>query len=204
MALPSLRPDWAAVLQATPRLQALIASIGTLPPTHRKLTAEIIMIRLFLLLETTFTSVAPKLLCGAKYLDGTTPARLVTPRSIAAALGEMKSHCRTQPKNYLRWTDSRSIRSNLKHTLAPSDPFFASVAAHGSLLTEMRFVRNQIAHSNSRTRINFRTVVVRHLGGVMRGITPGLLLLTPRLGPPCLLEQYVISSRVIIRALLRL
>jgi len=161
------------------------------------------MVRLFLLTENTVASAGAKMLCGAKYLDTTLPARLVTPRSIRAAITAMKAHGRTKPMTYLKWTKSKDIRENLSNTLDPRDPFFAAVTRHGALLTEMRFVRNQIAHSNSGTRSDFRKVVLQYYGGVKQGVDPGLLLLTDALGSPCVLERYIVSSRVVVRDLLR-
>src|SRR5207249_4260998 len=102
----------------------------------RKLVAEIVMVRLFLLVENTFASVGAKLLCGATYLDATHPGRLVTARSMAGAVTAMKTHGRSKPKNYLSWTKSKDIQDNLSLTLDAVDPFFAVVSKHGSLLIE--------------------------------------------------------------------
>src|SRR5207249_2455104 len=109
-------------------------------------------------------SVGAKLLCGATYLDATHPGRLVTARSMAGAVTAMKTHGRSKPKNYLSWTKSKDIQDNLSLTLDAVDPFFAVVTKHGSLLSEMRFVRNHIAHGNSGTRSNFRKVVRQYYG----------------------------------------
>ncbi len=203
MPTPSLNVDWRSFQDASRRLQALLPTIAVLPPVYRKLVAEIVMIRLFLLLENTFASVAAKIVCGASYLDATLPARVFAARSMAAAVAAMKSHGRTKPKSHLWWARSSEIRANLQETLNSADPFFGVVSKHGSLLTEMRFVRNHIAHANTATRVNFRKVIVQYFGGRKKGVTPGLLLLTPALGPTCVLERYVISSRVLVRELLR-
>ena len=185
------------------RLQSLLPSLEILSPPHRKLVAEMAMVRLFLLTENTIASVGAKILCGASYLDATLPARLISPRSIAAAVSAMKSYGRSKPRSNLKWTQSKDIRKNLSNTLNLTDPFFAVVSRHGSLLTEMRFVRNQIAHANSGTRSNYRKVVSAYYGGLKQGVSPGLLLLTAALGPPCILERYIVSSRVVVKELLR-
>lgn len=161
------------------------------------------MVRLFLLVENTIASAAAKVLCGSSYLDATPPMRLVSPRSMTAADGLMRSHGRNKPKPYLSWSRSSEIRDNLSKTLDPADPFLAVVTKHGSLFTEMRYVRNHIAHANSRTLLNFRKVVSQYYGGLKRGVTPGLLLLTSALGPSCVLDRYIISSRVVVKDLLR-
>jgi hypothetical protein len=115
----------------------------------------------------------------------------------------MKTYGRAQPKGHLRWTKSSDIRDNLSLTLDTADPFFAVCVRHGALLTEMRYVRNHIAHANAGTRTKFRTVITRYYGGVKQGVTPGLLLLTNAFGPDCLLNRYTTSTRVIVRETLR-
>lgn len=195
--------DWRRFQVESQRLQGLIPSLPALDPAHRKLVAEIALVRLFLLVENTLASAAAKILCGAHYLDATVPSRLVAPATIASAFSLMRSHGRAKPKRYLSWTKSPSIRDNVSLTLSASDPFFATVSAHGSLLTEMRYVRNHIAHANSGTRADFHKVVRQHCGGLRRGLTPGLLLLMSTLGPPSLLQSYIVASRVAIKDLLR-
>lgn len=203
MARPSFHVEWRDFQAKTFHLQDLLVTIQEIPPGKQKLMAEIIMIRLFLLLENTFSSIAPKLLCGANYLDGTVPVRNVAPRSIAAARKEMEVFQRKRPMRYLKWTRSKYIRGNLKHTLISTDPFFSSIDKHSSILSDMCFVRNEIAHGNRGTRINFLKVVRKHYGGAWRGATPGLLLLRDSSTVRCLLEKYLIASRVIVRDLLR-
>ena len=68
-----LSTDWNRFTLETTRLEALVASLGDLSPRHRKLVGEIVMVRLFLLAENTVASVCTKLVCGARYLDGTSP-----------------------------------------------------------------------------------------------------------------------------------
>jgi len=180
----------------------LLPSLSALEVAHRKLVAEIMMVRLFLALENTIAAVSAKMLTGAPYLDGTSPQRLVTVGTTGRAAEQMREFNRAQSRR-LRWTQSSDIRKNLEFTLAGADPYFATVARHGAILTEMRYVRNQIAHGNSSTRDNFRKVVRQHYGGLKKGVTAGLILLTDALGPPSLLERYIITSRVMIKELVR-
>ena len=74
------------------RLRSLLPSLSALTPSHRKLVAEIMMIRLFLLVENTVAAAAKKILCGASYLDGTAPQCLIVGRSLKAAADLMKTH----------------------------------------------------------------------------------------------------------------
>jgi hypothetical protein len=201
--IPSFEVDWRTYQAETQRLQTLLPSLPALPPAHRKLVAEIVMVRLFLLLENTIASAGAKMLCGANYLDSTQPKKLVSARSVIAAKALMRCYRRKRPRRYLSWTKSQDIQDNLSQALDPTDPFFTVIGKHGALLTEMRYVRNHIAHSNSGTRVNFRKVILQYYGGLKQGITPGLLLLTSALGPTIILERYIVSSRVVVRELLR-
>ena len=142
MPTSKLEVDWRKFRQESSRLQSLIPSLGPIPPAHRKLIAEIVMVRLFLLVENTVASIGTKILCGAPYLDGTQPRRLIKARSMSAATAAMKTLGRAKPKAYLFWTRSRGIRDNLTNTLEVDDPFFSSTTNHASLLTDMRYVRN--------------------------------------------------------------
>lgn len=203
MPIPSLAVDRDEFHSQSIRLDSLLSSLSTLHIRHRKLVAEIVMIRLFLLVENTIQSVCAKLLCGATYLDGSQPQCLIKARSSFHAYELMRAHARPKPKRDLKWNKSTDIRDNLETTLAITDPIFITVVNFGVLLTDMRYVRNHIAHSNRNTRKNFRKLIQKHYGGVKNGMTPGVLLLTSSLGPPPLLKQYLLESRVLIKSLVR-
>ena len=161
------------------------------------------MVRLFLLAENTVASVSAKILCGARYLDGSAPRSIVTAASMPNARILMKQHGRRRQKHRLLWTQAREIVDNLKYTLDPQDPLFAAVGNHGAAITEMRYVRNHIVHRNSGTLVNFRKVVRSFYGGLRQGVTPGLLLMTDAFGPQTLLEKYIVYAQVFVKDLVR-
>ena len=203
MAAPSLAVDWRFADAEFARLVSLLTSISALPPAHRKLVAEIMMVRLFLLVENTIRSVFAKIHCNCNYLDGTAPRRLVAARSQTHAFDLMRTHGRAIPKKSLGWSQSSDIRDNALYTLDGTDPAFLVVTAHAAQLTDMRFVRNHIAHKNDGTRRNFHKLLRKHYGGIRRGVTCGSLLLTEFVpGAPVLLSQYLTSSRVFLKLLM--
>ena len=202
MPVPSLAVNWREVRHQTERLESLANSLTTLSPEHRKLAAEIILVRLFFLLENTVASVAAKLLIGASYLDGTSPDRLVAARSRQHANDLMKTHGR-EVGTKLGWNQSADIRGNLEFTLAPTDPFFGVIENNGTLFTDMRYLRNHVVHSNESTLKNFRKIVRKHYGGLRQGVSPGLILLTAKFGRRPLLDTYIISTRVMFKDLVR-
>lgn len=203
MSRPSLAVNWREVNDQTLALQKLIGSLVALSPAHQKLVAEVVMVRLFLLLDNTFRSSSAKLLCGAQYLDASQPKRLVQASSAARAIKLMKTHNRAKPKYKLSWTHANAITNNLLTTLDSSDPFFGAVTQHSAIIDQMRRVRNHIAHRNDGTGNEFRIEVTTRFGGAKRGMTPGLFLLLPTAQSQHKIDEYLIASRVIVRDVLR-
>ena len=185
------------------RLNGLILSSGNLAIVHKKLVSEIIMIRLFLLGENTISSVCRKMLCGARYLDGTVPNTLVRASSPNNADTLMRTHGRRQGTGYLQWGAVSKIRGNIRYTIDNSDPFFLTLSNHNGRLDEMRFVRNHIAHRSRSTAINFRFVVRSHFGGLRRQIGPSVLLLRKNPSGRTQLEDYILQYGIIVRDLVR-
>lgn len=195
--------DWREFVRESDALRDLVSSMDSLKLSHRKLVAEMIMIRLYLLLENSISSVCEKLVSGAEYLDGSSPVRFVTASSRSNAEALMRSRGRRKAKRHLSWTQSQEIRDNLKYALKPSDPALSVFSRNAARLTEMRHVRNHIAHKSDSTRRHFRNVVRMHYGGLKRGVTPGVLLLTDALGAPPLLEKYISYCRILMKELVR-
>lgn len=115
----------------------------------------------------------------------------------------MQVHGRIKPKHHLLWTRSREIGDNLRNTLDPADPLFVVIRNHGATMSEMRYVRNHIVHNNGATRKNFRNVVRSYYGGLRRGVTPALLLLTTAFGGKIVMERYLTYYRVLVKDLVR-
>lgn len=186
----------------TNKLYDLQLHIGVLPPKYAKAVVEIILLRLFDALTASLASIAQKIVCGAVYVDGTHPLALVTARSRIAALNYMIYHGRTKPKNFLYWSRVSDIKENIKYVIDLSD-HLVQVLDHNSLLiSEMRIVRNRIAHNNERSRGHYRTVVSRYYGAYLNSVAPGTLLTSPRQAPS-LIQQYLIKSRIMIKQLVK-
>jgi hypothetical protein len=197
-----LAPEQASFTYETDRLIALLASIVDIAPNYRKLIAEIILIRLSFLLENHLKLIFAKLACGASYMDGSTPQLLVTHRTMAAALAAMQNLNRPRLR-YLIWNDGAEIRENIVHIMQPSDDCNIVLRTYAPYLTELRYVRNYIAHRNEGTRKNFRSVIRRFYGAALPGITSGTLLLSRRASNPPLVEVHIRTSRVLIKDLLK-
>lgn len=98
----------------------------------------------------------------------------------------------------LSWNDGPSIRTGFEHIVDAGDHCIAVVRNFGSHFTEMRYIRNHIAH-----RANFRKLVRTYYGAAVPGITSGLLLLSPTVSTPPLIEVHIRKSRTLIKELLK-
>jgi hypothetical protein len=115
-----LDPEYRTFYEETGRLLALLGSISTLGAMHRKVIAEIVHLRLAILLENHMKIIFSKLCCGTPYIDGSVPNLLARQTSAAAAISAMRTLNRPKPIN-LSWNDGPSIRDSVVHILDPSD-----------------------------------------------------------------------------------
>jgi hypothetical protein len=143
-----------------------------------------------------------KLCCGTPYIDGSVPNLLARQKSAAAAVSAMRTLNRPKPIN-LSWNDGPSIRDSVIHILDPAEHCVMVVRNFASHFTDRRYVRNHIAHRNEGSRSNFRKLVRRFYGANVPGITSGILLLSPRVSTPPLIEVHIRTSRTLIKDVLK-
>lgn len=202
--MPSLADDYAVFRAETTRLINLLASTSTLAPAHRKVIAEIALLRLAILIENSMKSVFCKLSCGATYIDGSVPQLLVQTKNIPAAVSAMQRLNRPKFRYSLPWNDGAEIRTNIQFVIDSMDRCHSDLRNHASFLTEIRWLRNHIAHRNDNTRANFAKLIRRYYGARVSGVTCGNLLVSPRVSPARpLLEVYIITAIVMIRDIVR-
>jgi hypothetical protein len=197
-----LYPEYWRFYEETDRLLALLGSVTTLGAAHRKVVAEIVHLRLAILLENHMKIIFAKLCCGTPYVDGSMPNLLARQTSAAAAVNAMRTLNRPKPISLI-WNDGPSIRDSVVHILDPAEHCITVVRNFGSFFTDMRYVRNHIAHRNDGSRSNFRKLVRRYYGANVPGITSGILLLSPRVSTPPLIEVLIRTSRTLIKDVLK-
>jgi hypothetical protein len=200
--MPSVLADFRLHDSETARLLSLCGTLNNIEPVHQKLVAEIVLLRLFDLFENLVSSISTKLVCGATYGDGTAPILLARARSNQRARTLFQMHGRARPRHQLTWSKASEIKENVRYLIDQHDNFVNVVDRNGALIDELRRVRNRIAHNNASSRRNYREVVRRHYGAYMNHVTPGILLLTPRI-QPILIEQYIKGQRIMARDLVR-
>lgn len=203
--MPSLNGDYEDFRAETARLAALLASTGGLAPVHRKYIAEIALLRLAILIENSMKSVFCKLLCGADFIDGSAPTLLTAPhRNAPIAVMAMKTHGRAKSKYGLSWNDGAEIRNSIGFLIDTSDQCHADLIKHASFMTDIRWIRNHIAHRNAGTRKNFVKLIRRYYGAKKPGVTCGNLLLSPRVSAPRpLIETHLIKANVMMKEIVR-
>lgn len=199
--MPSILVDYSTNQIETDRLLDLCRTIGSLQAVHQKLVVEIVLLRMFSLFENAVASISIKLVCGASYVDGTAPNLLIRANSAISAHNLLKTHGRTRQRS-LSWSKSSEIKDNLRYVMDRNDNIVQVIDRYGHIIDEIRRVRNRIAHNNSNSRKHFREVVRRHYGGYLNHITPGVILLSPRITPK-LIETYIRQQRIIIKDLVR-
>lgn len=200
--MSSLAGDYQQFRRETDRLTLLLASTMTLAPAHRKFIAEIALLRLAILVENNLKLVFCKLTCRAVYLDGTRPALLAPQRNIPAAIVAMQTLNRPKARS-LPWNDGKEVRENILHVIDKTDSCVTHLKNHAGFLTELRYIRNHIAHRNDGSRANFAKLIRKYYGARVRGVTCGNLLLTPRTGKPTLLERHIASARTMMKDLVK-
>jgi hypothetical protein len=114
----------------------------------------------------------------------------------------MKLYGRASPRNELRWTRAREIALNLEMLFGRNEHFVGILLGYGGFISDLRKIRNHIAHGNDGTYKRFQEVVSRHYGADVPGLTPGRMLLSSRFNP-ILVEQLCRQTQVVLKTALK-
>lgn len=202
--MPSLSTDYAGFRAETARLMTLLSSTTGLAPGHRKFMAEIALLRLAILVENSMKSIFCKLSCGAMFINGAMPLLLAQQRNIPNAVNAMQNFGRPKFRHSLPWNDGAEIRKNIQFIIDPTDQCHQHLKNHAGLLTEIRWIRNHIAHRNDNSRANFVKLILRYYGAKVPGVTCGNLLVSPRVSPNRpLLETHIVQANVMMKDIVR-
>ena len=179
------------------RLETFRISSQSLAPVHQYLIAELIMLRLFALIEMAIEDIACKLVAGAPYSSGLTPARLFQAKSMDGARGAMLRYGRKRTKTHLRWTSVKDMRDSTVYVLKPTDPFIMYARVHGHILSEMRKVRNYLAHRGPTARKGYREVV-RVVYGANSRMRIQAFLTSRRKHPMPKVDEYLATAKIVV------
>lgn len=202
--MPSLIQQAELIRSTIDRALVLIAVLPSLEGISRLYVAEMIIIRVFSLFEAVVEDSACKLVCGASYCDGMLPAlqRERPTRGYERARIAMCTFGRTDARNRLRWSKAGEIGRNLEYLFPQNEHFVDTLRGHGRFISDLRKVRNHIAHGNRGTRIKFNGVVRNYYGADINSMTPGRMLLSSRF-TPILVEEFCRTTQVILLTAIR-
>lgn len=186
------------ILQATTKAMAVIQNLTSLDGTPRTYVAEMILVRLFAHFEAVVEDSACRLVCGAKYCDGSAPSlqRTCPTRGFERARRAMATFGRTE-RRVLRWGKASEIKKNLDHLFPDNEHFVDTLVGHGQFISDLRKVRNHVAHCTPATRLKFDEVVKNYYGASINGMTPGRMLLSSRFSP-LLVEVFCRKTQIIL------
>ena len=173
--------------------------VGTtaLEAKYQYMISEVVMLRLFSIMESTFAEVAFKLACGATYRNGNNPVILRRCRSILDAYSNMLSHNRTRSLRYLQWTKATFVKDSIEHILDLTDHFYINLQNHSVIINEMRIVRNHIAHRSSSTRQDYIALLRTKYGG-NPNLTIGAFLTSTNRNPTSNISSYIQTTRIVL------
>lgn len=200
MPRPSLAASHRDFTVQADRLRKLAAYVPAFAADYQVLLGEMIALQSFYLFETAIESIAAKIVCGARYGDGTIPIVTNTAPTIEDALTSMRTLNRSRTKGILKWNRAAEIIENVRHVLDTSDTFCVACRNHSNRINEVRIVRNHIAHANQGTRQEFERVVQARLGAVPRRLPrPGAFVLREFTPGASLLSEYVVTLGVVVK-----
>ena len=168
-----------------------------LAPRYQYFIVELIMLRLFAIMENAIADVAYKLVAGAAYINGNKPRRCFSASSIAGARTAMLAYGRSKPRQNLSWSKSKYIRESTSRVLASTESYLTYAQVHGGTLDEMRKVRNFIAHRNSTSRRGYKQVV-RATYGANSKVGVGPFLVSDQRSSTAKIDSYLLAVKIII------
>ena len=98
----------------------------------------------------------------------------------------------------------RGPRDNIQFLIDPTDQCHQELKNYAGFLTEIRWIRNHIAHRNDNSRANFAKLIRRYYGARVPGVTCRQPLVSPRrVSDATLLETHIITANVMIEDIVR-
>lgn len=196
------RPSIGAVYnQAISQLNVVsryLSKSKLLPPDLQGFVAEIMMLRIFGILEYTVRETALRLACGVAYRNGVVPTNIICKcSSLNDAIQNFKTLNRAKPKGNLQFTNVSNTNDAIKFVIGTSEAFRLKLSIYGTQFEEMRKVRNHIAHRNSSTHLNYKDVIKQRYGAYLK-LKPSIFLISTKRQALPIIEEYMKVVRIIV------
>lgn len=169
----------------------------SLPPEMHGFVSEMIMLRIFSVLESCVREVSARVACGVAYRNGIMATPIIKCTSIQDALNKFKSEGRSKPLLSLKFTNVRHANESIKHIIDDSEPIRVKLSRYGVQFEEMRKVRNHIAHRYKSTHKDYKDVIIERYGAFLK-LKPSVFLTSTKRQPRAIIDEYLITVRVII------
>ena len=190
MSVPKIQTAYKNALQDISVVENYKIKSLVLQPQFQGFVAEILMLRLFSILEKAVFDISCRVACGAQYFNGLIPTPIIMARTIDDAINKFKNYNRTSTYDHLQFSNVSNTNKAIKNVIPDTEPFRQNLNHYGVEFEEMRNVRNQIAHRTSNTYSKYRDVIMRRYGSALRIKTSVFLISTTRERRP-VIDQYV-------------
>ena len=197
MARPSILATYNKSIRELLIVERYLLTSKNLPPEMYGFVAEILMLRIFSILESCIREVSVRVACGVSYKNGVMPAPTIRCSSIQDALNKFKSVGRSRPLLYLKFTNVNHTNDSIKYIINNSEPLRVKLAHYGVQFEEMRRVRNHIAHRYKNTFAEYKTVIMNRYGANLK-LKPSVFLTSTKRQPRAIIDEYLITVKVII------
>ena len=196
MASPKIETTYSSAISQISVLEKYRSSSLSLEAKFQHLVSEVIMLRLFAIIENAIHDTALKIACGKPYRNGTNPNIFSICRSMAHANLQFQSYNR--PKSIqTKWTKVAYINRSIKKIIPESEPFRQNISNFCTEISEMRNVRNHIAHRTSSTYTNYKQVIISTFGAHLKIKTGAFLTSTKRLPNPKI-NTYLSIAKIVV------
>lgn len=198
MGRPSIGAIHAQAISRLSVVERYLIKAQNLPPDLYGFVAEIMMLRIFSVLEYVIRETATRLACGVPYRDGIAPVHIIHPCfSLSNAINNFKTYNRSKAKSRLQFTNVNQTNDSIKYIIDNSEPFRMKLGNYGVQFEEMRKIRNHIAHGTSSTRQGFKDVIRQKYGANMC-IKPSVFLVSTKRQPSPIIKEYLTIVKVMI------
>lgn len=196
MALPSVKVTYDKAISDIQILENYRNESLSLEPKFQSFVSEVVLVRLFSIIEISLKETALKIACQAPYRNGTIPSLHIKCRSLIDAENQFINYNRPSPAR-LAWTNGKYIKDSVKKVIPGTEPFRTNIIVHGSTLDEMRKVRNHVAHRARSTYSKYMEVVTSTFGAKLN-IQPGPFLTSTKRIPTAKIDYYLGAAKIIL------
>jgi|WetSurMetagenome_2_1015567.scaffolds.fasta_scaffold87174_1 hypothetical protein len=197
MPRPSIKATYDKAINDIAILERFLQKNNSLPPNMQGFVAEIIMLRLFSILESCIKDTATRVACGSNYRNGRTSTPTTICRSLNDALNKFKTTNRNRPIQNLKFTTVHDANDSVKYIIPSTEPFRNNLNNFGVQIDEMRKVRNHVAHHYKSTYSDYKKIIIRRYGAFLN-IKPSVFLLSTKRQQRPIMNEYIITTKIII------